>query len=286
MIGERSTGYWFVAPASLLLFVVLGFPVVAAVLGSVGFKWGAQASLSFGAYARLWTDAEFIGAVRNTAILVGGIVSLHLVLGMSVALLLNAELRFRWLFRMLAILPWTMPDVIGGIIFRFIFDTLYGGLNAGALALGWIDQPIDWLGRPALALASLIAAETWRGYPYVMLILLAGLQAIPREQYEAAAIDGAGWWQTFRYVTVPNLSTMIIISVVLDAVWQCRLFGMVFGMTGGGPGQATQNLSLFVYKQYFQFFDTAYASSAAVVLAAILLVAAMPYLRLTLRERE
>ncbi|MGI8896271.1 MAG: sugar ABC transporter permease, partial [Casimicrobiaceae bacterium] len=90
----------------------------------------------------------------------------------------------------------------------------------------------------------------------------------------------------FRYVTIPGLTTMIIIAVVLDAVWQCRLFGMVFGMTGGGPGQATQNLSLFVYKQYFQFFDTTYASSAAVVLAAILLVAAMPYLRLTLREKE
>ena len=286
MIGERRTAYWFVGPASLLLFVVLGFPVVAAILGSVNFTWNGGASASLKAYARLWTDAEFMGALRNTAILVGGIVSLHLVLGMSVALLLNAEVRLRWLFRMLAILPWTMPDVIGGIIFRFIFDTLYGGLNAVALALGWIEQPIDWLGRPGLALLSLIMAETWRGYPYVMLILLAGLQAIPREQYEAAAIDGAGWWQTFRYVTIPGLTTMIIIAVVLDAVWQCRLFGMVFGMTGGGPGQATQNLSLFVYKQYFQFFDTTYASSAAVVLAALLLVAAMPYLRLTLRDKE
>lgn len=286
MIGERNTAYWFIAPASLLLFVVLGFPVVAAVLGSLNFDWNAGASVSLKAYARLWTDAEFTGALRNTAILVGGIVSLHLLAGMAVALLLNSEVRLRWLFRMLAILPWTMPDVIGGIIFRFIFDTLYGGINAAALGLGWIDQPIDWLGRPGLALLSLIAAETWRGYPYVMLILLAGLQAIPREQYEAAAIDGAGWWQTFRYVTIPGLSTMIIIAVVLDVVWQCRLFGMVFGMTGGGPGQATQNLSLFVYKQYFQFFDTTYASSAAVVLAAVLLVAAMPYLRLTLRDKE
>jgi multiple sugar transport system permease protein len=127
-------------------------------------------------------------------------------------------------------------------------------------------------------------AESWRGYPYVMLILLAGLQSIPRDQYEAAAIDGAGWWTSLFHVTLPNLKPMIIIAMVLDIVWECRLFGMIYGMTGGGPGDATQNLSLMVYKQYFQFFDTAYASSVAVVLAAVLLVVALPYMRSTLRK--
>ena len=133
---------------------------------------------------------------------------------------------------------------------------------------------------------SVIMAETWRGYPYPMLILLAGLQAIPREQYEAATMDGAGSWKTFTNVTLPGLMPMILIAVVLDVIWQCRLFGMIFGMTNGGPGNATQNLSLFVYRQYFQFFETSYAASAAVVLAAVLLTIAIPYIRSTLREKH
>ena len=101
-----------------------------------------------------------------------------------------------------------------------------------------------------------------------------------------AAIDGASRWRTFLHVTLPNLKTMIIIALVLDSVWECRLFGMIFGMTGGGPGNSTQNLTLLVYRHYFQFFDTAYASSVAVVLAAILLVAAMPYLRITMKRAD
>jgi len=286
MIGERHTAWWFVAPASVAMVLILGFPAIAAVLGSVNLGWGSTKPFGVASYARLWSDAEFLRTLLNTAIFVTSVVSLHFVLGMGVALLLNLEIRLRWLFRVLAILPWTMPDVIGGIIFRFMFDTLYGGINAAALALGWIDQPIDWLGRPGLALFSVIMAEAWRGYPYVMLILLAGLQAIPREQYEASEMDGAGPWQTFIHVTLPNLKTMLVIALVLDSVWECRLFGMIFGMTGGGPGQSTQNLTLLVYKHYFQFFDTAYASSIAVVLAAILMVAAMPYLRIAIRRAE
>jgi multiple sugar transport system permease protein len=286
MMGERHTAWWFVAPASALMVLILGFPAIAAILGSVNLGWGSTGAFGVATYARLWSDAEFLRTLLNTTIFVGSVVSLHFVLGMGVALLLDRPIRLRWLFRVLAILPWTIPDVIGGIIFRFIFDTLYGGVNAVAFAFGWVDQPIDWLGRPELAFFSVVMAEAWRGYPYVMLILLAGLQAIPREQYEASEMDGAGPWQTFIYVTLPNLKMMLIIALVLDSVWECRLFGMIYGMTGGGPGQSTQNLTLLVYKHYFQFFDTAYASSVAVVLAAILIVAAMPYLRITIRRAE
>lgn len=286
MIGERWAAYWFVAPATLLLMIILGFPAFSAILESFGLFGGARSGASFQNYARLVSDAEFLTSGLNTAIFVGCVVTMHLVVGMAVALLLNLDVPGRWFFRVVAILPWTMPDVIGGLIFRFIVDPLSGGLNAVGIRLDLLNQPVDWLGDPAWAMVTVIMAESWRGYPYVMLILLAGLQSIPRDQYEAAAIDGAGWWKSFLHVTLPNLKTMIVIAIVLDIVWQCRLFGMIFGMTGGGPGYATQNLTLLVYKQYFQFFDTAYASSVAVVLAAVLLVAAAPYLRVTLRQQD
>ncbi len=285
MRGEKLTPYWFVAPAAIMLAVILGFPAVTAILESAGL--GGKAGFpDFRAYGRLLADPQFGATAVNTILFVGCVVAMHVVIGMAIALLLNLDMPGRWLFRVVAILPWTMPDVIGGLIFRFIFDTLSGGLNAVLLRTGLATQPFDWLGHPHWSMFAVIMAEIWRGYPYVMLILLAGLQAVPRDQYEAAAIDGAGRIRTFVSITLPNLRTVLIIAVVLDVVWETRLFGMVYGMTGGGPGYATQNLTLFVYKNYFQFFETTYASSIAVVLAAVLLAAAMPYLRLTLRRQD
>lgn len=283
MLGEKWTGYWFVLPGTIMLAVILGFPAVTAILESVGLV-GGKGGASVANYTRLLGDGQFRVTAWNTLVFVVAVVSFHLVMGLAVALLLNLDVPGRWLFRVLAILPWTMPDVIGGLVFRSLFDTLTGGVNAVGMLLGLMQEPKDWLGHPSWALFSVIMAESWRGYPYVMLILLAGLQSIPRDQYEAAAIDGAGWWTSLFHVTLPNLKPMIIIAMVLDIVWECRLFGMIYGMTGGGPGDATQNLSLMVYKQYFQFFDTAYASSVAVVLAAVLLVVALPYMRSTLRK--
>lgn len=264
-----------------MLVVILGFPAIMSVAQSFGA--GSQGGIGLGAYRRLFADQQFAATLFNTGVFVTSVVAMHLVLGLGVAMLLNMDVRARWLFRVIAILPWTMPDVIGGLIFRFIFDTLTGGANT-VLAMLHLGGPIDWLGDPVLSLLTVIFAEVWRGYPYVMLILLAGLQTIPRDQYEAAQIDGVGAFKTFIHITLPNLRSMIFLAVVLDAIWECRLFGMIYGMTGGGPGYSTQNLSLLVYKSYFQFFDTAYASSAAVVLAAILMVLAIPYVRLTLKE--
>ena len=283
MIGERWTAYWFVLPGTILLAAILGFPAIASILESFGLQ---GAAVPAGSYVALLSDAQFLTASFNTALFVVCVVTLHIVLGLAVALLLNSPIRYLWFFRVVAILPWTVPDVIGGLIFRFMLDPLSGGVNALAIRLQLMQQPYDWLGNPDWAMFSVIMAETWRGYPYPMLILLAGLQAIPKEQYEAAAIDGAGAWATFTNVTLPSLMPMILIAVVLDVIWQCRLFGMIYGMTNGGPGDATQNLSLFVYRQYFQFFETSYAASAAVVLAAVLLTVAVPYIRATLREKD
>ncbi|AKQ55766.1 carbohydrate ABC transporter permease [Bordetella hinzii] len=282
MEKRQWAGYAFVAPGVILLILILGFPAVMAVLQSLGI--GEASGPSLAGYARLVQDAEFRASLLNTVIFVVCVVSLHFLLGLGVALLLNQRFRGRWLFRVIAILPWTMPDVIGGLIFRFIFDTLSGGVNLVIQLAG--GTPVDWLGHPQWSLMTVILAEAWRGYPYVMLILLAGLQAIPRDQYEAAEIDGVGKWKVFAHITLPNLRPMIAIALILDAIWECRLFGMIYGMTGGGPGYATQNLTLLVYKNYFQFFDSAYASSIAVVLAALLLVLAVPYVRTTLKEQR
>lgn len=283
-IRDDYKGYWFVLPAFLMLVVILGFPAVAAVLQSVNLMWVKEPSFSLGSYRALAGDPDFLTSLFNTVMFVSATVSLHLLLGLGVATLLNLEIRAKRVFRVVAILPWTMPDVIGGLIWRFMFDTLPGIVNSVLVQTGLITEAIDWLGRPGLAFFCLVFAESWRGYPFVMLILLAGMQAIPRQQYEAAELDGASALQAFFKITIPYLRPMFIIALVLDTIWECRLFGMVYSMTGGGPGNSTQVLSLLTYKHYFQFFNTSYAASIAVVLAVVMLLVSFPYLRMTMKR--
>lgn len=283
-IREHQKGYLFILPAFLFLLIILGFPAVAAVLQSFNIMWVAKPSFTVASYVRLFQDGEFKTSLFNTAIFVSSTVTFHLLIGLSVALLLNAEIKAKRFFRVIAILPWTVPDVIGGLIWRFMFDTLPGIVNALLLKTGLVLEPIDWLGNPKLALPCLIFAEAWRGYPFVMLILLAGLQAIPKELYEASEIDGASKIKGFFFITVPNLKYMFIIAVILDLIWECRLFGMVYSMTGGGPGYSSQVLSVLTYKHYFVFFNISYAGSIAVVLAGIMLVISIPYLKMTMRR--
>ena len=283
-IREHHKGYFFILPGFLLLAGILGFPGVAAILQSFNLIWVKTPSFSMASYHRLLGDVEFLATLGNTVIFVGLVVGFHLLIGLGVALLLNLEIRNRRFFRVIAILPWTVPDVIGGLIWRFMFDTLPGMINAMLLQFAVISDPIDWLGHPKLAFGCLIFAETWRGYPFAMLILLAGLQAIPKEQYEAAEIDGASKMKSFVYITLPNLKYMVVIATVLDTIWESRLFGMIYSMTGGGPGYSSQVLSLLTYKHYFLFFNTSYAGAIAVVLAAFMFMISIPYLVMTMRR--
>ncbi|MDQ2078983.1 sugar ABC transporter permease [Xanthobacteraceae bacterium Astr-EGSB] len=282
---DNYKGYLFILPALLMLVVILGFPALAAFLQSFNLMWVAKPGFSLGAYRALVDDAEFLHSLFNTVVFVVVVVSSHLVVGLSIALLLNMDIKFKWMWRVVAILPWTMPDVIGGLVWRFMFDTLPGIVNSVLLRTHLTTEPVDWLGQPGLAFFAVILAESWRGYPYVMLILLAGLQSIPRQQYEAAELDGCSALQKFMYVTMPNLKHMFIISLVLDTVWESRLFGMVYSMTGGGPGYSSQILTLLSYKQYFQFFNVSYGAAMAVVLATVLFFISLPYLRLSMRQQ-
>jgi multiple sugar transport system permease protein len=284
-VSDKLRGLLFVAPALLLLVAVLGFPAVAAVLQSFNLMWVEKPAFSLGAYHQLIGDPVFVRAAMNTALFVAATVAFHLLAGLGLALLLNLNVRLKWLFRVVALLPWTVPDVVAGLVWRFMVDPLAGFVNSAAIALGLANEPVDWLGDPTLARLCLILAEGWRAYPFIMLILLAGLQAIPRTQYEAAEMDGASAWQSFIYVTLPNLRTMLIIALVLDTIWECRLFGMVFSLTGGGPGDATQTLPLLVYRQNFEFFNTAYSAAIAVVLALAMFAIAIPYLRMTMKQK-
>jgi multiple sugar transport system permease protein len=271
-----NQGFAFVLPTLLTLLLVLGFPIAMAVINSFKLPDGGW---TLEHYPELLQDDRFLNSLVVTFIFVGGTVLLHLVVGFVIALALNTNVKGRRFLRVVAILPWAVPDVISGLIWRFMYNPTAGIINRVLLELGLISTYVEWLGDSDLALPSVIFADVWRGYPFVMLILLAGLQAIPDELYEAAKVDGASAIQEFRHITIPMMRGMILIAVALDTIWQFRRFGLIVNMTAGGPGNVTEILSLYTYKQYFRYFNFEYASAIALVMAALMLLLSVPYIR-------
>ena len=276
---------FFILPCFVLLLGVLGFPMIVAFLNSFAPIWkSGLKDFSLQYYARLIRDPTFWNSVYRTFYFVGGTVFLHLVLGMAVALALNAQIRARKFFRVMMILPWTVPDVIAGLVWAWMYDPLSGIINDFLRRVGLIMSPVEWLANPSLVMPSVILADVWRGYPFTMLVLLAGLQAIPKELYEAAKVDGATPLKEFFYITLPNVKKMIAIATILDIIWQTRRFGLIWVMTQGGPARATEILSVLAYKTYFKFFDFEYASAMSVAMAIFLLIVGLPYVRIVVRK--
>jgi len=275
---------FFVLPGVLLLVLVLGFPAITSLSYSIRPEQAGTVSYTLSNYSNLLKDPFFNRTFWNTAVFVFLSVGSHMVLGLAVAMVLNTALPAKPLFRVVALLPWVVPDVVAGIIWKWMFDPIYGAVNDILLKIGFIDTPVEWLSNPTLALFSVILVNLWRGFPFVMLILLAGLQAIPRHLYEAAAIDGATKVQSFFHITIPGLKKMIVVALALDIVWEVRRFGLIQAMTRGGPGVLTEVLSTYTYKQYFQFFRFEYASAISVVMTIVLLLVSLPYIWMISQE--
>ncbi len=283
-IKDRHMWTLFVLPGVLLLVLVLGFPAITSLSYSIKPEKAGAASYTLSNYTNLLKDPFFAKTFWNTAIFVFLSVASHMILGLAIAMVLNRALPAKPLFRLIALLPWVVPDVVAGIIWKWMYNPLYGALNDLLLKIGFINAQVEWLSNPKLALFSVILVNLWRGFPFVMLILLAGLQAIPRYLYEAAAIDGASKWQLFIHVTIPGLRKMIVVALALDIVWEVRRFGLIQAMTQGGPGILTEVLSTYTYKQYFQFFRFEYASAIAVVMTVVLLLVSLPYIWMISQE--
>jgi len=275
---------FFVLPGVLLLVLVLGFPAITSLSYSIKPEKVGAAPFTLSNYTNLLKDPFFAKTFWNTAIFVFLSVASHMILGLAIAMVLNRALPAKPLFRLITLLPWVVPDVVVGIIWKWMYDPIYGALNDALLKIGLISTPVEWLSNPKLALFSVILVNLWRGFPFVMLILLAGLQAIPRHLYEAGAIDGASKWQLFIHITIPGLRKMIVVALALDIVWEVRRFGLIQAMTKGGPGVLTEVLSTYTYKQYFQFFRFEYASAIAVVMTVVLLLVSLPYIWMISQE--
>jgi multiple sugar transport system permease protein len=284
---DRHLGILFILPATLMLAAVLVFPAAVTLKLSLSPEGGVGPwTLTLAHYRRAFADPVLAQAFGNTFAFVAVSLVGHLLLGLALALALNQALPGQTLLRLIALVPWTIPDVVTGIVFRWMFNPVHGSLNPFLQAVvPGFPPDVAWLSSPTLAFPSVIVANVWRGYPLVMVMLLAGLMAIPRELYEAAAVDGAARGRRFLHVTLPGLRTIILVALALDMVWEFRRFALVLTMTGGGPGTLTEVISTFVYKSYFQFFTFEYASAVAILMSAVLFVLSLPYILLVGRER-
>ena len=269
-----------------MLVAVLVFPAFITLKLSFTPEGGSGWAFTLAHYQKAFCDPVLFQTFKNTFAFVAWSLAGHFVLGLGLAMALNQALPGQTFFRLVALVPWTIPDVVAGIIFRWALNPIHGCLNP-LLRLVFPSFPAEfqWLSSPILAFPSLIFANVWRGYPLVMVMLLAGLMAIPRELYEAAEVDGAGRVKRFWHVTLPGLSTIILIALALDMVWEFRRFALVLTMTGGGPGTLTEVLSTLVYKTYFQFFTFEYASAMAILMSFVLFILSLPYIILVGRER-
>jgi multiple sugar transport system permease protein len=226
-------------------------------------------------YIQLFQDHNFWNALKVTGIFVASSVVLEFVIGLGLAIILNRiGIGQKW-FQSLMLLPIAMAPTVVGLMFRFMMNDQYGVLNYFVEMLGF--DRTAWLSNLHLALPALIVTDIWQWTPFMMIILLAGLKGIPDEPYEAARIDGASSWQTFRYVTIPQLSRMIVIALLLRTIDAFRIYDTIYMMTKGGPINVTSTLSWIVYDKGFKFLDFGYGAAICVMLL-ILVVSLLTYL--------
>ena len=284
-VATRALPYLFIAPTVATLGLLVLYPILQVIYISLWNNYLMTKSPAFvglGNYLWLLQQDIFRLIFSNTTIFTVASVGLHLVVGLGLAMLLSAKIHRlpRALFRGALILPWMFTAAVVAVNWRLILNP-FGIFNAllAQFDLMSLEAPINWFGELSLALPALVLVNLWRGYPFVMLMLLAALQSIPPELYEAAAVDGAGACARFRYVTIPSIKPVIASVGLLDAIWNFRLFDLVYLTTGGGPLNSTHVLATYTYRLAFESFEFGKASALAVMMLFCTLVLSFFYFR-------
>lgn len=282
-------------PVALVMGTLVGYPLVRGVVLSftdadrftIGNTYIPASYHYIGVrnYTDILTSSEFRQVAGFTAIWTFANVFFHFTIGLALALALNRTMRLRGVYRMLLMVPWAVPTFISAFAWRFIFNNPYGFLDQLLRKLGWADPPA-FLGDPTWAKVSVITTNVWIGVPFTMIALLGGLQAIDRDLLDAAAVDGAGAWRRFWDVTLPGLRPVAATVILLGVIWTFNAFSIIFLITAGGPGNATQIFTTFAYRAAFTDFAYGQAAAYGVILLSMLLVFGTTYRRAVSRLGE
>ncbi len=279
-LNEAGTGIVFNIPVVLLVLIFVSIPVAGTMISSMfrdvtfmPFKFTGPDN-----YLRLMEDPHFRHSFGFTMLFVLASVSIELVLGLLFAVVLNEKLIGRGVLRVSLLIPWAIPIAISSRLWQLIYNYDYGVLNYIFLKLGLSSTPVNWLGTPAGAFISILIADVWKTTPFVTIILLAGLSAIPNELYQQAKIDGANFIRRFLSITLPILRPVIIVAVLFRTIDAVRIFDIVYVLTGGGPGGSTTPLSLYAYR-YYLTGDFGYGSAVSVIVFISVSILAFIYIK-------
>lgn len=287
---DRRFAYVMLSPTLVVVGLLMAYPFYIAIDlslrgGNVRNLAGvSDLPLSWGNYVAVLTDSGLLADIWRSAVYTLGVLAPAFFLGLLLALLLNQKFPGRRIFRPLVLIPWAIPGVAVSAAFVWMFDASYGVVNYLLRTVGLIDENIAWLADADTAMFAVIVPTIWKYYPFFTLVLLAALQAIPGEQYEAAQLDGAGTWKQFQHVTWPAVRTASSLAIVITGIGIFREFDFIYPLTGGGPNEATQTLAIRIYNEAFQFFELGLAAALGVITMAIagsVLLAAQRFIRQT-----
>jgi multiple sugar transport system permease protein len=287
--GDGRDAWLLVLPALIPVVLISVYPLVQGILlGFTDAKAGLNQAVHFTGldnYTKLLGNELFWKSFRIGLIWAFGVTLLQFLASLGLALLLNLDLRLRWLARTLALVPWAMPPVVIAIMWRLMLNPNYGPVNETMRDLG-LPGDINWLGDFSTALPAVIVVGVWAGMPQTTITLLAGLQNVSPDLHEAAAIDGAGTWQRFWHVTLPALRPVIVAITSLDLIWNFNSFALVFVLTAGGPGGETMLPMLFAYNEAFKYGNFGYAAAMGNVMVVVITAFLFFYLRGQARSRD
>lgn len=268
MFNFKKYSYWFCLPALVIIAALALYPVVHSFVLSL-FKLDLRQNIFnfvwFGNYRNLLSDARTGMAFYHTFLFTIASVALELILGMSLALLLHQRLRIRAAARAFSLVPWAIPTVVSALLWRWIFNDRFGLINEILFRFGLIESPVAMLSSSGLSRMAVIIAEVWKTTPFMALLLLAGLEMIHQDLYESSKVDGASAFQRFIYITLPLLRPVILVSLLFRTMDALRIFDTVYVLTGGGPGNSTETLSLYTYKMMFSHLQLGAGSALAVI---------------------
>ncbi|MFZ5808575.1 MAG: carbohydrate ABC transporter permease [Chloroflexota bacterium] len=286
---ELAVTIFLLAPATLIMAAVMVYPMVSSFWISLHL-WDLtkpQLGHPFAGlmnYLAILKDPAFWQSAQITFFFVAGAVALEITLGLGLALLLNRDFRGKNLVRVLALLPWAIPGVVNGIMWKWIFNPSYGALNGLLYSLGLINEYQIWLGNPKVALIMCILADTWKETPFIMLIFLAALQTIPKDLYEAAWVDGCNAVQALFRITIPLIKPTLFVALSLRTIWALKSFDLIYTLTAGGPAGGTTVIGYYTYIKAFVSLNLGRGAAAAFLMTLIVIIIVYFYQRALFQE--
>jgi multiple sugar transport system permease protein len=272
---DQLTGLALLTPTVLLFALLIFYPMAQSLflsLNKVSTLTLRTQYVGLANFEALLADPAFRTSFVNTLVWTAGAVTLQLVLGVGAALLLNGRLVARSAARGLVLFPYLLPTAVAVLVWRWLFNDLYGLINYMLISAGLIAQPLPWLSQSPNAMIAVILVGTWKFFPFVVIAVLARLQSIPDSLYEAARVDGAGRWSLFFDITLPQLANVLSVVILLRSIWDFKEFDLIYLMTGGGPGISTQTLPILVYRQAFQLLNFGRGAAVAVMMFCFMLL--------------